>query len=280
MKLGICLRDEPVASLVRSAQFTEELGLTHLFLPEEIRATPPDGMLAGRNPWVSLGAVFQATEHLTCGVGVACLPHWSMPHLALAAATLQELSSGRFVLGVGVGHRETLSGVGIDYPEHPLAYTRERLHRLKGLTAAFGTEVPIGPRMTSVGAQHADGVVLNWLSPDGARSAVDACRADAQDRAVQTILYVRIGPAEIIAADVKSYSTRLSYRRHFATQNLDGPADITAATCLPWNAPAAALERLAEYEEAGIDVICIYTRGLAPTVRETAMSFLRGHGFT
>ena len=55
---------------------------------------------------VALGAVASATSHLRIGTGISILPLRHPIHSALAAATLADLSRGRFMFGIGAGWLE------------------------------------------------------------------------------------------------------------------------------------------------------------------------------
>jgi probable F420-dependent oxidoreductase len=57
--------------------------------------------------WTLLGALAAATERVTLGPLVACLGFHPPAVLAKMAATIDEVSSGRFVLGVGAGWNRT-----------------------------------------------------------------------------------------------------------------------------------------------------------------------------
>src|SRR5918998_507896 len=108
MELGICVRDLPAAEVARLGRFAEAHGYSHVFVPD-VRGgmADPAGQLSGRDAFVSLGALFEATSSVRGAVGVAAVPFHQPGPLALAAATLAEQSDGRFLLGVGVSHRES-----------------------------------------------------------------------------------------------------------------------------------------------------------------------------
>lgn len=56
------------------------------------------------DPWVLLGAIGQATESIKIGPMVAALPRHRPWVVARQAATLDRLSGGRAILGVGIGY--------------------------------------------------------------------------------------------------------------------------------------------------------------------------------
>ncbi|MEZ5234192.1 MAG: TIGR03619 family F420-dependent LLM class oxidoreductase [Acidimicrobiales bacterium] len=65
--------------------------------------TLPEGYLHMMNPFVSLAAAAAVTERLVVGTAVSLILQHDAIDLAVEAATLDVLSNGRFVLGVGVG---------------------------------------------------------------------------------------------------------------------------------------------------------------------------------
>lgn len=57
------------------------------------------------DPWVTLGACARATEQVTLGTWVIPLPRYDPAFVAHAAASIDQLSGGRMMLGVGLGVR-------------------------------------------------------------------------------------------------------------------------------------------------------------------------------
>jgi alkanesulfonate monooxygenase SsuD/methylene tetrahydromethanopterin reductase-like flavin-dependent oxidoreductase (luciferase family) len=55
------------------------------------------------DPWLTLGAIAQATERIRLGAMITPLPRRRPWQVARQAATLDQLSGGRVVLGVGIG---------------------------------------------------------------------------------------------------------------------------------------------------------------------------------
>ena len=106
-------------SVVELAREAEARGFQSLYLPEHThipveRRTPPptgDRELADEykrtlDPLVALAAAATATEQIRLGTGIA-LPAQREPIVtAKAIATLDQLSGGRFVFGIGFGWNE------------------------------------------------------------------------------------------------------------------------------------------------------------------------------
>lgn len=286
MDLGVCVRDLPAAELCRLAQHAESLGYTDLFVPDIRGADPdPDGPpLGGRDAFVSLGSVFAATTSIYGGVGVAAVIFHQPTALAIAASTLNEVSDGRFTLGIGISHAEAAERAGVPFPASPMA---EMAHWVSELGTrshygmAFGGGWPIlvgalGHRMVALGAGHADGVVLNWLAVGGAARTVAAAKAAAAEtsRNGRTVLYVRVMPDDLARTDAVNYDAMVNYHNHFVDQGLHTPDDIVAATCLPASDLGAARDRLAAYAETGLDLLCLYPHGWDESERNRILTEL------
>ncbi len=110
------------------AQAVEERGLDSLFFPEHThipasRATPfPGGTELPRmywhthDPFVALGACAAVTSRIRLGTGICLVIERDPITLAKEAASLDMLSNGRLVLGIGAGwNREEMENHGADY---------------------------------------------------------------------------------------------------------------------------------------------------------------------
>ncbi len=313
--LGLVLRDLlppagprdllPVRTLVDWAMLAERLGYDSVWIPEG----------RGRELMATIGAMGQATSRIRLAAGI--LPLYSRPPalVAMAAATLADLTAGRFVLGVGTGHPAIIEeGYGLQYRE-PLAAAREFIHIVRRLLTgenvgahgrvfrvdAFQLEarpahrVPIylaalGPRMLQLAAQLADGVILNWSSPERVRSAVEMVRQEAllagrDPTSVHVVCFVRAAVTQMHGAAWKvmrrllaAYAAMPAYARMFEDAGFVGDvAAMSAAWAVGGVEVAAAvasdefvgglavvgsaqecLEGLRRYREAGVDLVAAY----------------------
>lgn len=284
VELAVCVRDQPVAQVARLGRFVEDAGFASLWVPDVRGAgVDPSGALGGRDAFLTLAAVFEATSTLRGGIGVAATIFHDEVTLGRLAGTLNEQSEGRLLLGIGVSHREAAGGGGASYPSSPLTQTRAWVKAMRGYSAgglAFGGGFPVlvgalGPRMVQLGAAEADGVVLNWLTPEHAATTVAAVRAAAPSGAAPlTVLYVRVSPADAVFADAVNYDRLVNYHNHFVNQGLTTAEAVVAGTCLPADDPAAAKERLAAYAAAGVDVLCLYPHGFVEEERVRVLAAL------
>ena len=91
---------------LEAAQMAKELGLAALWLRDVPFNVPSFGD-AGQifDPFVYLGALATATDRIALGTASAILPLRHPAHVAKAAATVDQLSGGRLLLGVASGDR-------------------------------------------------------------------------------------------------------------------------------------------------------------------------------
>jgi alkanesulfonate monooxygenase SsuD/methylene tetrahydromethanopterin reductase-like flavin-dependent oxidoreductase (luciferase family) len=92
-----------VAGLAAEA---EAAGFDGFFLWDHVAYRPPVAAIA--DPWITLAAIAMATERVTIGPLVTPLPRRRTHQLARETVTLDRLSGGRLVLGVGVGSENTV----------------------------------------------------------------------------------------------------------------------------------------------------------------------------
>ncbi len=106
------------SAIRRSAELAEELGFDSVWTTEHIIVGPEGVDPYGRvyDPLVTLGWIAGWTERIGLGTSIVLVPLHHPMHLAKEAATLQELSGGRFRLGVGVGwHEDEYRFMGVPF---------------------------------------------------------------------------------------------------------------------------------------------------------------------
>ncbi|MGI8781371.1 MAG: LLM class flavin-dependent oxidoreductase, partial [Solirubrobacteraceae bacterium] len=97
--------------------------------------------------WTLLAALAAATDRVTLGPLVACAGFHPPGLLAKMAATIDEVSGGRFVLGLGAGwNRDEFAAFGIPY-DHRVSRFEEGFAIVRGMLA--------GERVTLDGRFHA-----------------------------------------------------------------------------------------------------------------------------
>lgn len=122
VKIGITLRNMGPQSrpevLVPCAEAADAAGLESLWITDHLAIPPDDAEGSGgryTDPLTTLAYLAGRTERIGLGTGVLILPYRRPLPVAKAVATVQELSGGRLLLGVGVGWMEPeFRALGID----------------------------------------------------------------------------------------------------------------------------------------------------------------------
>jgi len=132
----------------------EERGYHSLYLPEHTHlplrmAEPPslvegvhlDDYRRGLDPFVALGTAAAVTRRILLGTGIALVAQHDPVVLAKHVATLDHLTGGRFVLGMGFGwNRAEAEDHGIDFGQRR-AIARDKTLCMQALWDA-GVDVP------------------------------------------------------------------------------------------------------------------------------------------
>jgi 5,10-methylenetetrahydromethanopterin reductase len=135
MKFSIRLNNDlPVADYVRLAQTAERAGFDQFWVSNDLflRSGP-----------IILAAVAAATTRIAIGTCIVNPYTINTAELAMMATTLDELSGGRFNLGIGAGAAQFLKWVGIPQ-DRPLAATTEAVQAIRGLLAGERTPIQGG----------------------------------------------------------------------------------------------------------------------------------------
>lgn len=130
-----------VADVARAA---EERGFDSLFIPEHThipvtlrtprRSGPvPISHATTLDPWIALTAAAASTSRLLLGTGVCLITERDPIVLAREVSSLDVLSGGRVILGVGVGSVvDEMVNHGVD-PDHRWQVMRERVLAMKAI---------------------------------------------------------------------------------------------------------------------------------------------------
>lgn len=146
MKLGLSMFPTEYAIDVRDlARAAEDAGFESLFFPEHShvpasRRTPypgggelPKQYAHCLDPFVAMTAAAVVTERLLVGTGVCLVMQRDPIHTAKEVASVDQISGGRVLFGVGGGwNREEMEAHGTD-PAQRWDVLRERVHAIKAL---------------------------------------------------------------------------------------------------------------------------------------------------
>jgi len=169
----------------------EQRGFESLWLPEHSHiplsrrsAYPAGGELPKKyydvmDPFVVLGAVAAVTRRLKVATGICLVPQRDPIQTAKSVATIDHLSQGRFLFGVGAGwNAEEMADHGTDFSRRN-DVLRERLEAMRAIWTQtkpeyHGDVVDFGPMMTwpkPVQKPHPP-VLVGGGMPYGARRAL------------------------------------------------------------------------------------------------------------
>jgi alkanesulfonate monooxygenase SsuD/methylene tetrahydromethanopterin reductase-like flavin-dependent oxidoreductase (luciferase family) len=174
-------------------------------------------------------AAWSQDTSLRSGISVVPGPRlWTPLSLAVQAATLAQLSSGRFVLGIGTGGYGRAFWESVGLPDKPIAVMREYVTATRALlagqtvtagpvlgrdgapgwprSASLGVEnlppapvylAALGPQMLRLAGETADGALLNWATPEriaASRERLDegSARAGRAPGSVPMTMYIRV----------------------------------------------------------------------------------------
>lgn len=149
MRVGVTLftTDRSIGPAELAAE-AEARGFASLYLPEHThiptsRRTPaptgepelPEEYKRTLDPYVALGAAAAVTGRIRLGTGIALVAQHDAIALAKALATIDHLSRGRLVVGIGYGwNREEMESHGVD-PRRRRAIVREKMLAMEALWA-------------------------------------------------------------------------------------------------------------------------------------------------
>jgi alkanesulfonate monooxygenase SsuD/methylene tetrahydromethanopterin reductase-like flavin-dependent oxidoreductase (luciferase family) len=229
----------PFDQLRAAAREAERLGFESLWTPA---GGVPDAF--------HICAAWSQDTSLRTGISVVPAARmWTPLGLAAQAATLAQLSAGRFVLGLGTGGYGPGFWASVGLPDRPIAVMREYVTEVRGLlagqqvtagpiiarestspgapgwprSASLGLAGPVpapvylaalGPQMLRLAGEVADGALLNWATPERiavSRAQVDAgaARAGRDPGAVPMTMYIRVCVDDDVAAARQAFGAQV-----------------------------------------------------------------------
>jgi alkanesulfonate monooxygenase SsuD/methylene tetrahydromethanopterin reductase-like flavin-dependent oxidoreductase (luciferase family) len=231
MMIGVGLDSRlglPVGELSDVAREAQRLGFESLWTP------------AGRVPDAfHVCAAWSEHTSLRTGISVIPAPTWTPLTLAAQAATLAQLSAGRFVLGLGTGGYGPAFWASLGLPNRPIAIMRDYATTIRQLLAGEtvtsdgpatrlraatlgAADLPaapvylaaLGPQMLRLAGEVAEGALLNWGTPERIAESRDwiaqgAARAGRDAAAISVTMYIRVCVDDDLAAARRSLGTQV-----------------------------------------------------------------------
>jgi probable F420-dependent oxidoreductase len=246
MHVGITVRNmgpqSSVEILTQAVQAADEADLESIWLTDHIAIPPDDAQGSGGrylDPLITLAYAAAATRRIKLGAGVLILPYRPALPVAKQLATLQELSGGRLLLGVGIGWMDAeFRALGLNRHNRGRAAdtTLEFLNRCfeNDVVEANGQEFLFLPRPAK------PPLLVGGAPPHALRRAVHF--ADGW-------LPMGLSP-EAIARHMRTYHAMCSDAGK-------PPGTVTLMRGLPLSEPPAARDLLAEYAAVGVErLVC------------------------
>ncbi|MBI2986846.1 MAG: LLM class flavin-dependent oxidoreductase [Deltaproteobacteria bacterium] len=199
------------------------------------------GEANNKDPTVMLSAIAAVTKRLKIGSAVYHILGRTPATLALQAVGLDELSQGRFLLGLGVSNPTIAKWHGLTL-DRPLGRVREYLEIVNlamrgeklnfdgeffsahGFKLAFkpsGRKIPVylaafGPKMSRLAGKLTDGVMINMANPREIRRIAEEVKGGAEEvgkdpASLEIICKMRCSVAENYSAAREALSHALTY---------------------------------------------------------------------
>jgi alkanesulfonate monooxygenase SsuD/methylene tetrahydromethanopterin reductase-like flavin-dependent oxidoreductase (luciferase family) len=226
-------------------------GITGGLSPDIVRAIAPEAEARGyatfwandtpgRDGLATLAEAAAVTSRIGLGVGVIPLDR-RRPDQILQMVEELGLPADRLTLGVGAGGAKGQAA---------LALVREGCTGLVGATEAKVVVGALGPRMTALAGEAADGALLSWLTPDEAGVSAERLReaARAAGRSAPVVAsYFRVALGQPamprLRAEAERYEGFPAYAAHFRKMGVRA-----LETCVHGDEPAAIQTGLAAFD--------------------------------
>lgn len=166
--------DAPVDQLVEAIRVADAAGIDEVWVADEGVA---------RDPWIVMAAAAPQTTRIRLGTGITTAALRHPGALGAAVSTLDELSGGRAVLGLGVGGHESLGPFDITV-DRPVAAVRDAIRTARAVIERRNADgyappahgvparrIPIfvgakGEQLNRMASREADGVFLSGFELD------------------------------------------------------------------------------------------------------------------
>ena len=274
----------PPSHAVELAAEAEDLGYGAIWIPEAV----------GRDPFVMAALLLQGTSELKVATGIASIYARDAMATANAQRTLAGAFPGRFLLGLGVSHRQLVEGLRQHRYSRPLSCMREYLERMPRarFIAQGPQELPeivlaaLGPKMLELAATAAAGAHPYFVPPEHTAVARRTMGPEAA-------LY----PEQMAMLDTDPATARALAREHMVlylalpnyTNNLlrlgfepadfdggpgGGPSDRLVDAIVAWGTPEQVEARVREHLDAGADHVGVQVLARTPEATAEAWRIL------
>lgn len=245
------------------AQRIETLGYSALWVPEAV----------GRDPFVNLSVIAPHTKTLLLATGIANIYARDAMAMNAVRRSLDELSNGRLVLGLGVSHPEMVSQFRKHDYGKPVTTMRRYLEEMD--TALYaGPESPaqgkrmlaaLRKNMLALAAEKADGAHPYFVPVEHTARARELLGPDKLLAPCQMVLLetdaaearrIARGYMEVYLG-LQNYRNNLLWLGFEESDFAEGGSDRLVDAIVAWGDEAALAERIQAHWQAGADHVCI-----------------------
>ena len=251
------------------ARRVEELGYGALWYPEAI----------GRNSMVTAAWLLSQTEKLVVASGIANIFARDAQAAAGARHALNELSGGRYLLGLGVSHPPLVEAMRGHKFQKPLQRMREYLEKMK--EATYQAPMPessgeivlgaLGPKMTKLSGEMCDGAHPYNVTPEHTAKAREILGPDKKLYVEHKVLLETDAhkAREIGRKALDMYFGLVNYQKNWARLGFEAAdweqqSDRLVDAMVWWGDEESIRKRVDEHFEAGADHVCLQPLGDNP----------------
>ena len=258
----------PMSEVTSIAQDIESWGYGTMWIPDT----------GTRDQFVELAAIACATKTLMLATGITSI--YARDTLAMAGCTdaLNELSGGRFLLGLGVSHREFVSHIRQQEYGKPLTSMRNYLDQMQVCTANIAelfskaadddrmvVLAALQDKMIQLGGEKASGVHPFYVTPEHTAHARELLGPEPLLAPEQHVLFIKdANKARPIARQhmaphlgLKNYQNYLLKYGYTEADFENGGSDRLVDDIVAWGDESAIMKRVEEHWAAGADHVCI-----------------------
>ncbi len=252
-----------VDEAVEYAKQLEEWGYAALWMPEVV----------GRDPFSMTAYLLANTRKLIFATGIANIYARDPMTMNAIQKTLAEIAPGRFILGIGVSHKNIVSDIrGHDYGK-PVATMRNYLEQMGQSAYHSASKNSASPvviaalrqNMLKLAAEKAAGAHPYFVTPEHTARARELMGPDALLCPEQKVL-LETDPAKARAAARKHmavYMALPNYQNNLKTLGFDesdfadGGSDRLVDAIVAWGDESVLRQRIQAHWDAGADHVCI-----------------------
>ncbi len=251
--------------VTRTVQELESMGVAALWVPEA----------AGRDPFAHLNFLAAHTNSIYLATGIANIYARDPVAMKAACNTLQESCKGKFILGLGVSHRESVGPIWHQKYGKPVSTMRTYLNRMQNSPYNGPKpehEVPIvlatlRPKMLALAGEVAEGAHPYFVPPEHTARARKIIGADKWLAPEQAVVFDKnpSSARETARAHMRGYLRLQNYRNNlkslgFSDEDFEhGASDRLVDAIVAWGDEKAIYLRLEAHWNAGADHVSVQT---------------------